>query len=148
MCSVRDAVIESARLKIGRPYLWGGQTDAGYDCSGFVVDCLLSAGVYLSDMNASGLAKEFHHYHKFVGAAEPGDLLFYGEDGQDPDHVMMVLDVWQNTDDGWPMMWLVGARGGDSSTKTMEEAYDRQAFVDVVRGDYWKRRFQFILGIE
>lgn len=34
-------IVRTARTYIGKPYVWGGESDAegGYDCSGFVFPC-------------------------------------------------------------------------------------------------------------
>jgi hypothetical protein len=129
--------------------LWGGHTYGnGFDCSGFVLFCLADGGLALPDMTAQGLANHFHRNHKMIGAADPGDLLFYGDDADHIDHVMMVLDVWERNGSDWPLMVLVGARGGDDRVKTLDKAYAYGAMVDVVKGEYWRNRYQFILGID
>ena len=87
-----DRVTQTARLWLGAPYLWGGVTPAGADCSGFVQSVYWMHGVGLprdSDMQAR------------VGAPVPlsagfsslraADLLFFAERPGLVSHVGMSL---------------------------------------------------------
>lgn len=67
-----------AHSRIGTPYVYGGTTDAGYDCSGFVQAAYRSAGV-----NIPRTTQEQANYGRSVSRAElqPGDLVFYGNGG-------------------------------------------------------------------
>lgn len=38
-------IVESAKMFLGTPYLWGGRTSIGLDCSALVQLCLLNAGI-------------------------------------------------------------------------------------------------------
>ncbi len=40
-----DRLVKYAKTKLGIPYLWGGQSDRGYDCSGFVMTCYKAIGI-------------------------------------------------------------------------------------------------------
>ena len=74
-----DAIEQTARMFLGYPYLWGGNSPKGLDCSGFTKLVFFLNGVEL-DRNASHQAQqgvavpldaEFSHVKK-------GDLLFFG----------------------------------------------------------------------
>lgn len=67
-----------AHSRIGTPYVYGGTTDAGYDCSGFVQAAYRSAGV-----NIPRTTHEQANYGRSVSREElqPGDLVFYGNGG-------------------------------------------------------------------
>jgi NlpC/P60 family/Bacterial dipeptidyl-peptidase Sh3 domain len=73
----------AAALFADAPYLWGGRTPAGVDCSGLVQQALSVEGISLrrdTDLQAAdGEAVKF-------AAREPGDLVFW------PGHVGLLLD--------------------------------------------------------
>lgn len=78
-----DEVVEIARLLNGIPYLWGGITEKGLDCSGLSQTCYLIGARVLLPRNASQQAR-------LAQALDPtrpelfekGDLLFFGDDGR------------------------------------------------------------------
>lgn len=69
-------LIETARAFLGTPYLWGGTSGDGIDCSGFVQQVYRLNGVGL-DRDADQQALE----GRPVDAPIPGDLLFFGTPG-------------------------------------------------------------------
>ena len=94
-----DAVAETALGWRGAPYLWGGRTPDGADCSGFVQAVLRLHGVELprdsrDQLEATAAAlvagaaelESSGEHHEVGGVSaetpEPGDLLFFrGSDG-------------------------------------------------------------------
>lgn len=78
------SLVDIAKLFIGTPYVWGGRTAMGIDCSGLVQMALALGGVRChrdSDMQYKTLGAAIDR-----GALEAGDLAFF------PGHVGIMLD--------------------------------------------------------
>lgn len=75
-----EAIVESARRWTGAPYLWGGVTMAGVDCSGFVQAVFRMHGVQLprdAELQV-GIGSRLDPGPAFQ-RLRPGDLLFFTE---------------------------------------------------------------------
>lgn len=72
-------IVESAEKWMNSPYLWGGKTPFGFDCSGYVQVIFKTLGI-LIPRDASQQATTGYSID-FLSAAEPGDLAFF--DNQD-----------------------------------------------------------------
>jgi len=74
-----DRVVATARRFFGVPYLWGGTSTKGMDCSGFTSTVYLLNGVVLprdaSQQVHAGVAVPFENG---FGDVQKGDLLFFG----------------------------------------------------------------------
>lgn len=84
----RDAIVGTALRWLGVPYLWGGITPAGADCSGFVQAVLGMHGIALprdSDMQAAAGTPVA------TDDVLPADLLFFAENGKRVTHVALSL---------------------------------------------------------
>lgn len=73
-------VLGVAASLVGIPYLWGGTTPAGFDCSGFTQYVFAQVGVSLGRTTYAQYAQT-----RAVSDPQPGDLVFYG--GSSPWHV-------------------------------------------------------------
>lgn len=73
-----SALISYAKQFRGTPYVWGGKTPTGFDCSGFTQYVFAhfgkAIGGYTGAQEDAGTAKS-------VSAAKPGDLIFWGSKG-------------------------------------------------------------------
>lgn len=84
-------MIEFAQKFIDTPYLWGGRSIFGIDCSGFVQICARAAGKILP-RDASQQIQEGELVY-FLPEIQPGDLAFFGNEDGKIVHVGMMLDM-------------------------------------------------------
>jgi cell wall-associated NlpC family hydrolase len=86
-----EGLVATGLRFLGIPYLWGGSTPKGFDCSGLVQRIFRLHGLVLprdSDQQAHfGREKRAPELDELV----PGDLLFFGRASQRITHVAMVL---------------------------------------------------------
>jgi hypothetical protein len=86
-----QSIFSVAREMMGFPYLWGGTSSKGIDCSGFMKLVFYSQGIILA-RDASQQAR----YGESIDLAsrnnlQPGDLLFFGRTAQRITHVGMYI---------------------------------------------------------
>lgn len=85
-----DEIVATARRFLGVPYLWGGMTAHGLDCSGFVALVYRANGVVLPrDADLQFEAPDAEPVDR--GEIRPGDLLFFGRDAKHVSHVGLSL---------------------------------------------------------
>lgn len=89
--SKADAVVSLAKQLATQniPYVWGGESLNGMDCSG-LTDYVYqkAAGISLGHYTVT---QESHVTKKAVSAAQPGDLLFWGNEGASSYHVAIYI---------------------------------------------------------
>ena len=85
----RKVIIDLAISLLSVPYLWGGKSSFGYDCSGFVQMVLKTAGIHIQrDTSLQIKAKKLEKIQ--LEEADPGDLLFFLENNR-TNHVAFLL---------------------------------------------------------
>lgn len=110
-----DVVKQYAMSLEGAPYIWGGDSRNGFDCSGLVIDVLQFAGVFPNgyDNTAQGLFSELLDSGQ-RNVYETGSIAFYGRNIHNIKHVAFIID--KNT--------VISAAGGDRrTTRRTPDAY-------------------------
>ncbi len=71
-----QTMIQNSFKYLGVPYVWGGKTPSGFDCSGFVNYVMAETGLWDSHI---GCCNDLAKYCTVVdiSEAQPGDLVFY-----------------------------------------------------------------------
>jgi len=87
--SPADTVIETSLQFLNTPYLWGGRTTGGIDCSGLVQIVYKIHGIQLP-RNACDQA-EAGEVVSFIEEALPGDLLFFSDETEAISHVAVLF---------------------------------------------------------
>lgn len=118
----RRLVVEVAKHYLGTFYRWGGDDPDGFDCSGFVIECLRSAGVLprKGDWTAEMLALDFG-WQRLEQTVDQGDLVFWHNRAGRIIHVEICLNDYL----------AIGASGGGSKTTTIEKAMQHNAFIKI-----------------
>ena len=70
-----SSVVAIAQRYLGVPYVWGGASPSGFDCSGLTMYCYAQVGISLSH-GATDQQRASHPVS--LSALQPGDLVFFG----------------------------------------------------------------------
>jgi len=88
--STRKDIVKNAMKYINAPYLWGGKTPFGVDCSGFTQTVYKLSGVKLL-RDASQQAQQGETIN-FITDAREGDLAFFDNEDENIIHVGIILE--------------------------------------------------------
>ena len=86
----KSKLVETAILYLNTPYLWGGKTPFGIDCSGFVQMVYKLNGFKIL-RDASQQASQGDAL-SFIEESEPGDLAFFDNNEGDIIHVGIIME--------------------------------------------------------
>jgi len=113
-------VVAVAWSYVGTPYIWGGDDPTGWDCSGFVIECLRADGTLprTGDWTANDLWIKFRDRRTSHPSA--GCLAFWFRGGL-ASHVELVIDA----------ATCIGASGGGSRTIDAQVAAEQNAYCKV-----------------
>jgi len=89
-----EAIVSTAKQFMGIPYLWGGTSSKGLDCSGFTKTVYFMHGMQLArdasqQVNSGQLIDEQGDFDK----CQPGDLVFFGSGSTDENPQERVVHV-------------------------------------------------------
>jgi len=120
---VKILVKEYIENYLGVPYLFGGQTPFGFDCSGLIVEAFRAIGLLDNkfDTTAQGLYAIFSGIHRGMGMhdGELGALVFFGKNKTNIEHVGFCINA----------LYMYEAGGGNSSVTDTDTAKNKNAFV-------------------
>lgn len=122
----RKSIIVEAKKYKGIPYVYGGKTPKGFDCSGFTSYVYAKKGVKLqgSSRDQATLGKKIS-----LKNVKPGDLLFFGN-SKGVSHVGMISNV------GPELIEII------HSTKSRGVVQE-----NIFNSTYWKKKFLFARDI-
>jgi len=86
----KDLVLQFSCMWIGVPYLWGGRSIFGVDCSGFTQLIFKAAGYTL--FRDASLQVNQGEIVNFIQEAQPGDLAFFDNEEGGIVHVGIITD--------------------------------------------------------
>lgn len=86
----KNSIINSAFMYLNAPYLWGGKTPFGIDCSGFT-QMVYKLNGYKLLRDASQQAKQGEAL-SFIEESEPGDLAFFDNEEGNIIHVGIIME--------------------------------------------------------
>lgn len=80
----KEALVETSKTMLGVPYLWGGTSTKGVDCSGFTKTVYFMNGMIIprdasQQIHEGTLVDDSREFDKLI----PGDLLFFGRKATD-----------------------------------------------------------------
>lgn len=130
--------IHTALSYLGTPYVWGGDDPSGFDCSGFVLECLKTVGLVKEeeDFTADSLFQKLLPFA--VDKPQQSALLFSLDQSGHAFHVVICLDEH----------FQIGASGGGSKTTDSISAWRDNAYIKIrpireERGDSVRFLFPF-----
>lgn len=119
--NARKWLVQTAVSYLGTPYIWGGNNPSGFDCSGFVQECLRSVGALEEPIDCTADGLMLNLKGTVIEMPTVGALLFTLNLTGKATHVVICLDDW----------FCIGANGGTSETTDSQSAWRKNAFVKI-----------------
>ncbi|HQO49059.1 MAG TPA: C40 family peptidase [Bacteroidales bacterium] len=126
-----EKLVDYSLTFVGLPYRFGGTTENGFDCSGFVRHVYGKHGLSLP---RSSREQVLVGSEVSLDAVQKGDLLFFkGRNAKSPriGHVALVIEVGENKD----VKMIHSTRHGLRADWLSEEPYYRKRYVTARRPD-------------
>jgi hypothetical protein len=82
----QEALLDTAKQFLGIPYLWGGRTDSGIDCSGFI-QTVYSLHGYKLPRDSRDQAHVVKIETDNIDLAKRGDIIYFNTTGEHINHV-------------------------------------------------------------
>ena len=129
--------IQTALSYLGTPYIWGGDDPSGFDCSGFVVECLKSIGFIgeNEDYTANRLFQKYKSNQ--IKSPRKGALIFrlnQDSHAEHAEHVAICLDH----------QFKIEAIGGAEGTSSPVISWLNNAFVKIRPINFNKNKYKII----
>jgi gamma-D-glutamyl-L-lysine dipeptidyl-peptidase len=95
MSASEESLIKTAKRLMGVPYLWGGTSFKGVDCSGFTKTVYFLNGIVLPrDASQQVMIGETIDKTGNWNELKPGDLLFFGDKREDGSERVIHVAMW------------------------------------------------------
>lgn len=90
------SLVSTSRILLGIPYLWGGTSVKGMDCSGLTKTVYFLNGIILPrDADQQARVGKTVDFRKDFRSLKPGDLLFFGQKaGKGPEDEITHVAMW------------------------------------------------------
>lgn len=87
---IKATLVKKSLKYINSPYLWGGKTEYGIDCSGLIQMVFRASGINLP--RDASQQVDYGDTVSFVDSAEPGDVAFFDNENGTIIHVGLLLN--------------------------------------------------------